>query len=50
MHWEYYTTFLQAEAKLEVDFLEQLRDWKDGIPQFTPEAMIPRMNALGEQG
>jgi hypothetical protein len=50
MQWEYFTTFLQAEAKLEADFLEQLRDWKEGIPQFTPEAPIPRMNALGEQG
>ena len=48
--WEYYTTFLQAEAKNEAEFLEELRDWKEGIPQHTPEALIPRLNALGEQG
>lgn len=48
--WEYYTTFLQADAKNEAEFLEELRDWKEGIPQHTPEALIPRLNALGEQG
>ncbi len=50
MHWEYYTTFLKAEARYEADFLEHLRDWKDGIPAYTPEALIPRLNALGELG
>lgn len=50
MQWEYYTTFLQAEAKYEADFLEKLRDWKEGIPPHTPEALMPRMNALGELG
>ncbi|MEP7292965.1 MAG: hypothetical protein ABI835_14375 [Chloroflexota bacterium] len=50
MQWEYFTTFLQAEARLEAAFLEQLRDWKEGIPPYTPEAMIPRLNAFGEEG
>ncbi len=48
--WEYYSTFLRAEAQSETEFLEQLRDWKEGIPQHTPEALIPRLNALGDEG
>jgi hypothetical protein len=48
--WEYLTTFLQADARQEEDFLLRMRDWKSGIPMYTPEAMIPRLNALGEQG
>ncbi len=50
MQWEYLTTFLQADARLEEDFLLKLRDWKGGIPPYTPEAMMPRLNAYGEQG
>ena len=50
MQWEYLTTFLQADARLEEDFLTQYRDWKDGIPVYTPEALMPRLNAYGEQG
>lgn len=50
MQWEYLTTFVQADARLEEDFLLRLRDWKGGIPIYTPEAMIPRLNAYGEQG
>jgi hypothetical protein len=50
MQWEYMTTFLQAEARLEADFLEQMRDWKEGIPPYTPEALIPRLNAYGADG
>jgi hypothetical protein len=50
MLWEYQTVFLQAEARLEQDFLEKLRTWKEGIPEYTPEALIPRLNAYGEQG
>ena len=50
MQWEYYTTFLQAEARLEETFLEQLKDWKEGIPPYTPESLIPRLNALGADG
>lgn len=48
--WEYYTTFLSAEAQYELQFLEHLRDWKEGIPQYTPEALMPRLNAMGEEG
>lgn len=50
MQWEYMTTFLQAEARLEEDFLAQMRDWKEGIPPHTPESLIPRLNAYGADG
>lgn len=50
MQWEYMTTFLEAEARYEEDFLRQLSDWKNGIPIYTPESLIPRLNAYGEQG
>lgn len=50
MQWEYLTIFLEADAEREADFLSQMRDWKSGIPNYAPEALIPRMNALGEQG
>lgn len=48
--WEYLTQFLEADAVREADVLEQMRDWKNGIPAHAPEALVPRMNALGEQG
>ncbi len=50
MQWEYMTTFLDAEARFEEAYLQQLRDWKEGIPMYTPEALVPRLNAYGEQG
>lgn len=50
MRWEYMTTTLKAEAQLEEAFLVQLKDWKEGIPMYTPEAMIPRLNAYGADG
>lgn len=48
--WEYLTVFVKADARREADFLEQHRSWKSGIPQYTPEAMIPQLNAYGAQG
>jgi hypothetical protein len=50
MQWEYFTTFLQADARREEEFLMQLRDWKEGIAPYVPEALMPRLNAFGEQG
>jgi hypothetical protein len=50
MQWEYLTVFLEADAEREADVLLQMRDWKNGIPNYAPEALIPRLNALGEQG
>lgn len=47
--WEYMTVFVKAEAALVRDFLEEGWDWKEGIPRNTPESMIPRLDALGEQ-
>ncbi|MBK8031538.1 MAG: hypothetical protein J0M07_05830 [Anaerolineae bacterium] len=48
--WEYLTAILEANADREADFLMQYRDWKGPIPEFTVEALMPRLNALGEQG
>lgn len=25
-------------------------DWQEGIPKYTPEALIPQLDALGDQG
>jgi hypothetical protein len=50
MRWEYLTTFLEADAEREADALLDIRDWKSGIPAYAPEALMLRMNALGEQG
>jgi hypothetical protein len=48
--WEYLTVFVKAEAANVKDFLEEKWDWKSGIPRNTPEAMIPRMDAYGDEG
>ncbi len=48
--WQYMTTFVRAEAEPVMDFLKEGWDWKSGVPRNTPEAMIPRLDALGEQG
>jgi len=48
--WEYLTVFLEADAVREEDYLRKYRDWKERIPEFTVEALMPRLNALGEQG
>ncbi|HYO87447.1 MAG TPA: hypothetical protein VER79_02305 [Candidatus Limnocylindrales bacterium] len=48
--WEYLTTFVEAQAEREQEYLLQTRSWKSGVPRNTPEAMIPQMNALGAQG
>ncbi len=48
--WEYLTLTLEADAVREEDYLRKYRDWKDRIPDFAVEALMPRLNALGEQG
>ncbi len=48
--WEYLTTFMEADAAREADFLNHLRDWKEGMPDFTPEALMPRLDYLGADG
>ena len=50
MQWDYLTTFLTADARQEEAFLLQMKSWKSGIPAYTPEALIPRLNSLGDDG
>ena len=50
--WEYLTKFVRASTKSPgvLDFLKRYRpDWKK-IPEHTPEAMMPELDALGAQG
>ncbi len=50
--WEYLTKFIQADVKSEgaQAFLKQYRpNWKNP-PRFTPEAMMPELDDLGNQG
>ena len=47
--WEYHTTFVYANAGKQGDFVEQ--KWPQRhLPEYAPEAMIPELNELGEQG
>lgn len=48
--WEYMTLFVKAEAEREMEFLQSNWSWKNGIPRYTPESLIPQLNALGDQG
>ena len=50
--WEYLSKFIQADAKSNEAkaFLKQYRpNWKKP-PQYTPEAMMPELDSLGDQG
>ena len=47
--WEYHTAFLFADAEKQRDFLQQ--KWPDGqATKYAPEAMIPELNDLGDEG
>jgi len=48
--WEYLTLFVEADAKREEDFLREHWDWKEGIPPYAPQAMMPQLDSLGAQG
>ncbi|MBW4437326.1 MAG: DUF4177 domain-containing protein [Pleurocapsa minor GSE-CHR-MK-17-07R] len=50
VRWEYITTFLKADSKREEDFLVANYSWKEGMPIYTPESLIPLLNAYGAQG
>ncbi len=50
MKWEYLILVLEADAEREMDFLLEFRDWKSGVPRYAVESLIPRLNALGEDG
>ena len=49
--WEYLTTFVEANAntKETKEFIKQRFDVKKPA-RYAPEAMIPELNKLGEQG
>ncbi|MBI1282103.1 MAG: hypothetical protein GC179_28510 [Anaerolineaceae bacterium] len=50
--WEYLTRFIKADVKSQgvLDFFKSYRpNWKNP-PQFTPEAMMPELDDLGNQG
>jgi hypothetical protein len=48
--WQYLTIFLEADAQREEDYLRERWEWKAGIPKYTPESLIPRLDALGDDG
>jgi hypothetical protein len=48
--WQYMSVFVKAESAQVMDFLQEGWDWKAGVPRNTPESMIPRLDAFGEQG
>lgn len=47
--WEYFTTFLTA-AMEGVDILSEALIPADRHPKFSPYALIPQLNRLGEKG
>ncbi|NWF68020.1 MAG: hypothetical protein HXY40_02950 [Chloroflexi bacterium] len=50
--FEYFTTFLTAEAKTQdiKDWLKSRNPKVKNPPVFTPEALIPELNSYGAQG
>jgi hypothetical protein len=50
--FEYFTTFLSAEAKTKEikEWLKTRNPKVKNPPRFSPEAMIPELNALGTDG
>ncbi len=48
--WEYLTIFMEADAAREEDYLREQWDWKGGMPPYVPQALIPHLDALGDQG
>jgi hypothetical protein len=51
IRWQYWTGFIYSDIRHEgaMEFLR--REWpKWNPPKYTPQAMIPELNALGEQG
>ena len=48
-HWEHLVVTLEADAKKEADFLRST--WPaQRFPKYTPESLIPQLDALGRQG
>ena len=48
--WEYLSVFVEAEAEPVMDYLEEIKSWKNGVPRNTPESMIPRLDSYGQDG
>ncbi len=48
--WEYLSVFVAAEAEPVMDYLEEIKSWKNGVPRNTPESMMPRLDAYGQEG
>jgi hypothetical protein len=47
--WEYFTCFLYANAENQREFFK--RRWPNwNPPQYAPQAMIPKLNELGQEG
>ena len=48
--WEYYTTFLEADVNRQKrDFIAMFPDAAEA-PKFDPRALIPELDALGDDG
>ncbi|MCA0452367.1 MAG: DUF4177 domain-containing protein [Chloroflexi bacterium] len=48
--WEYLSVFVDAVSEPVIDYLEDLKSWKNGVPRNTPESMIPRLDSYGQDG
>lgn len=48
--WEYLSVFVEAESEPVLDYLQEIKTWKNGVPRNTPESMIPRLDAYGREG
>mgnify|MGYP003396198083 CR=1 FL=1 len=48
--WEYLSVFVEAESEPVMDYLQEIKTWKNGVPRNTPESMIPRLDAYGQEG
>jgi hypothetical protein len=47
--WEYYTTFIEALME-EIDPMVEPTIPAEDHPKYSPFALIPELNALGEKG
>ena len=50
--WEYMTKFVSAciETENVQQFIAQKCPESNGLPKFSPQAMVPELNEWGEQG
>lgn len=50
LQWEYLTVFVEAESAPVMDYLLELKTWKNEVPRNTPESLMPRLDAYGRDG